>query len=212
LANRRRARRPRSSRTGARTSFPFDRLGTVRRRNHRAATRRPLFVQTNSVVECRRRGWSCRRSGSRRAPAARPAVDCWFPTFGPCPRRGSGGRFCPEGTVSWFAHWWLVCWRSGHAVAARDRCSDSSTRVNARGRRRWCFACERGHLLGVAATCYVRGLAVAQANQASCCWRAARKRPNARGHGPQCRRLGKHRTARRHRGSPTPAAEPPRRL
>jgi hypothetical protein len=36
-------------------------------------------VQTNSVVECRRRGWSRRRSGSRRAPGARPAADCWFP-------------------------------------------------------------------------------------------------------------------------------------
>ena len=36
------------------------------------------LVQTSSVVECRRRGWSRRRSGSRRAPAAWPAVDCSF--------------------------------------------------------------------------------------------------------------------------------------
>ena len=38
-----------------------------------------LVVQTNSVVECRGRRWSRRRSGSRRAPAARPGVDRWFP-------------------------------------------------------------------------------------------------------------------------------------
>ena len=37
------------------------------------------LVQTNSVVECRRRGWSLRPSGSRRAPAARSAVGCWCP-------------------------------------------------------------------------------------------------------------------------------------
>ena len=37
------------------------------------------LVPSGSVVECRRRGWSRRRSGSRRAPAARPAADCWFP-------------------------------------------------------------------------------------------------------------------------------------
>ena len=35
-------------------------------------------VQTSSVVQHRRRGCSRRRSGSRRAPAARPAVDCSF--------------------------------------------------------------------------------------------------------------------------------------
>jgi hypothetical protein len=37
-----------------------------------------------------------RRSGSRRAPAARSAVDCWFHQFRPCLRRGSGRRLCPE--------------------------------------------------------------------------------------------------------------------
>jgi hypothetical protein len=57
----------------------------------------PLLVQTNSVVECLRRGWSRRRSGSRRAPAARSAVDCWFHQFRPCLRRGSGRRLCPVG-------------------------------------------------------------------------------------------------------------------
>jgi hypothetical protein len=36
------------------------------------------LVRTSSVVERRRRGCSPRRSGSRRAPAARPAVDCWI--------------------------------------------------------------------------------------------------------------------------------------
>jgi hypothetical protein len=41
----------------------------------RPTTRRALVVvQTDSVVECRGRGWSRRRSGSRRAPAARPAL------------------------------------------------------------------------------------------------------------------------------------------
>ena len=38
----------------------------------------PQLVQTSSVVECRGRGCSRRRSGSRRVPAARPAVDCSF--------------------------------------------------------------------------------------------------------------------------------------
>jgi len=50
----------------------------------RAGRGRPVprllpFVQTNSFVECRWRGWSRRRSGSCRARAARPAVGCWFP-------------------------------------------------------------------------------------------------------------------------------------
>jgi hypothetical protein len=52
---------------------PYDRPGVPA-----LATRRPLLVQTSSVVECRGRGWSPRRSGSRRAPAARPAVACSF--------------------------------------------------------------------------------------------------------------------------------------
>jgi hypothetical protein len=43
-----------------------------------AAARRLVLVQTSSVVQHRRRGCSRRRSGSRRAPAARPAVDCSF--------------------------------------------------------------------------------------------------------------------------------------
>ncbi len=45
----------------------------------RRSTSLSKIVQTNTVVECRRRGWSRRRSGSRRAPARRLAVDCWFP-------------------------------------------------------------------------------------------------------------------------------------
>jgi hypothetical protein len=66
----------------------------------RSLARVVLLVQTNSVVECRRRGWSRGRSGSRRAPAARSAVDCWFHQFGPCLRRGSGGRLCPRPATS----------------------------------------------------------------------------------------------------------------
>jgi hypothetical protein len=38
----------------------------------------PESSRPNSVVQHRRRGCSRRRSGSRRAPAARPAVDCSF--------------------------------------------------------------------------------------------------------------------------------------
>ena len=59
------------------------------------------IVQTNSVVECRRRGWSRRRSGSRRAPAARPAVGCWFPPIRAMSSSRirspplSGRRLCP---------------------------------------------------------------------------------------------------------------------
>ena len=44
------------------------------------------FVQTSSVVECRRCGRSPRGSGSRRALAARPAVDC---SFAPIPATSS---------------------------------------------------------------------------------------------------------------------------
>ena len=43
-----------------------------------ATARRLVFVRTSSVVQHRRRGCSRRRSGSRRAPAARPAVGCSF--------------------------------------------------------------------------------------------------------------------------------------
>jgi hypothetical protein len=32
----------------------------------------------------------------------------------------------PGAAVSWPARWWLLRWRSGRAVAARERCSDSS--------------------------------------------------------------------------------------
>jgi hypothetical protein len=49
------------------------------RRPAAAGRRLLVFVQTNSVVECRGRRWSRRRSGSRRAPAARSGVDRWFP-------------------------------------------------------------------------------------------------------------------------------------
>ena len=53
-------------------------------------------VQTNSVVECRRRGWSCRWSGSRRAPAARSGCRLLVSTnSGHGLVAGSGGRLCP---------------------------------------------------------------------------------------------------------------------
>ena len=56
----------------------WDDLGKSRRRPRTTERRLPQIVQTSSVVQHRRRGCSRRRSGSRRAPAARPAVDCFF--------------------------------------------------------------------------------------------------------------------------------------
>jgi hypothetical protein len=61
-----------------------------------AAARRPVFVQTNSVVECRGRGWSRRRSGSRRGAGRAAGCRLLVSTnSGQCLRRGSGRRVCP---------------------------------------------------------------------------------------------------------------------
>ena len=68
----------RTSSSLARIPPPHERLGALPRgRSGKASWL--LLVRTNSVVECCRRGWSRRRSGSRQAPTARSAVDCWFP-------------------------------------------------------------------------------------------------------------------------------------
>jgi hypothetical protein len=138
------ARRTRSS-----TRRRHDAYAAPRRRRTRARSRRlslrlrerlcsthanaalSELVQTSSVVECRRRGWLRTRRGSRRAPAARPAVDRSF-------ARGavtSAARIASLRQGLKRAPWtWSLCSAAGSGCARRRRRQARETFEDAGGR------------------------------------------------------------------------------
>ena len=100
------------------------------------------IVQTSSVVQHRRHGCSRRRNGSRRTPAARPAVDCSF----------APGAVTSSARIASLHH---AYWDHAEVLAAsvwresrgRRRCRGSIPRQTTASRRRPAWPCQRrrGH-------------------------------------------------------------------
>jgi hypothetical protein len=110
-----------------------DEIRNFRRADARASARLVEVVQTYSVVQHRRHGCSRRRSGSRRTPAARPAVDFWFHQFRPCLRRGSGRR------LSWLQSRRAAALRPPPTWPRQRQSAGVSAGAVVAGVSRWCL-------------------------------------------------------------------------
>ena len=86
-------------------------------RNRRDAPPRPRGRHSRRVAQlaiCETRPAHTLRP-HRSRPSCSRGYQGWRRPRDPC---------CPEGAVGRERRWWLLWWRSGHAVAARERCSD----------------------------------------------------------------------------------------